>query len=182
MIFETARLIVRPWRAEDAEEVFAIYHAPEVTRYLGATRAHDELAHSRAWLELIAARNEAAPFGLGLWAATLRGGGPPIGSVLLLPLAGGPEPEPEVEIGYHLGRDWWGQGYATELAARCLHHGFADLGLPRIVGVTFPEHLASQRVLRKIGLQYEGRRHRFGQELDYFALDAPAAPTRTGRG
>lgn len=172
MIFETARLIVRPWRPEDDEVAFAIYRDPLVTRYLGGGGPHPDVAHSRAWIDLLAARNATDPPGMGAWAATLRGGGPPIGSVLLRPLDGGPE----IELGYHLGRDWWGQGYATELAARGLHYAFADLGLPRVVGVTFPENEASQRVLLKIGLRHEGRRHVFGHDLEYFALDAPPAP------
>lgn len=176
MIFETARLIVRPWRVEDAEQAHEIYRDADVMRYLASGKPHPDLAFTRAWLGRIAERNASFPPGQGIWAAFLRGNGPPIGSVLLLPLDGGPE----VEVGYHLGKPWWGQGYATELAAGCVRYGFAQLGLLRIAGVTFPENVASQRVLTKVGLRHEGRGTFFGHELEYFAIDAPgrAAATR----
>lgn len=177
MIFETARLIVRPWRVEDAEEAFAIYSDADVMRYLGSGSAHPDLAYTRSWIERIAARNASFPPGLGLWAVFLKGNGPPIGSVLLLPLDGGPE----IEVGYHLGKPWWGQGYATELASACVRYGFEELGLQRIAGVTFPENVASQRVLTKVGLRHEGRGQYFGFELEYFAIDAPETPARPAR-
>ena len=168
MIFETERLIVRPWTATDAETAFAIYRDPEVTRYLGGNRTHADLGASRAWLARLAERNAALPVGLGLWAVTIPDGDRPIGLFVLAPLDGGPE----IEIGYHLGRDWWGRGYATELARGGLRYGFERLGLPRIVGVTFPENVASRRVLTKVGLRPAGRGRYYGHDLDYFALDA----------
>jgi ribosomal-protein-alanine N-acetyltransferase len=174
MIFETARLVVRPWTVDEAEQAFAIYSDEDVTRYLGGGRPHPDVAASRAWIERMAARNASFPPGLGLWAAYLKGFGPPIGSVLLLPLDGGPE----IELGYHLGKSWWGQGYATELACGGVRYGFEVLGLKRIAGVTFPENVASQRVLTKAGLRHEGRGQYFGHELEYFAIDAPATPAR----
>jgi [ribosomal protein S5]-alanine N-acetyltransferase len=177
VIFATARLIVRPWADEDAADAFAIYRDPAVTRYLGGGGPHPDLAFSRRWIDLLAARNKADPPGQGTWAATLRETGRPIGSVLLRPLEGGPE----VEVGYHLGQPWWGRSYATELARGCLRYGFAELGLRRIVGVTFPENLASQRVLRKAGLRHEGRGHHFGFDLERFVIDAPAGGDRPSR-
>ncbi len=177
MIFETERLTVRPWTADDAAAAFAIYRDPEVTRYLGNSRTHTELADSAAWIARLAERNAALTGGLGLWAATLREADRPIGLLALAPLDGGSE----IEVGYHLGRDWWGRGYATELARGGLDYGFGGLGLGRIVGVTFPENVASQRVLLKAGLRHEGRGSYYGHELEYFALDA-ADRARPGRG
>ncbi len=177
MLFETARLTVRPWSPDDAAAAFAIYRDPEVTRFLGKTRTHADLDASRAWLDGIAAHNAALPAGLGLWAATLRATGEPIGSLGIAPLDGGPE----IEIGYHLGRAWWAQGFATELARGGRDYAFDTLGLARLVGVTFPENVASRRVLTKIGLRHLGRGRYFGHELDYFALDA-ADRAAQGRG
>jgi len=167
MIFETARLLVRPWSADDAEGVFAIYRDPEVTRFLGNSPTQLNLADSRAWLDRIAVRNVAAG-GLGMWAVVVKATGVPIGSIGFGSLDGGPE----IEIGYHLARDAWGQGYATELAQAALRYGFTTLCLTRIVGVTFPENVASQRVLTKAGLWHQGRGQYYGHELEYFALDA----------
>ncbi|HEY8602363.1 MAG TPA: GNAT family N-acetyltransferase [Thermomicrobiales bacterium] len=174
MIFETARLLVRPWAADEAEAVFAIYRDPEVTRYLGNSRTHLTLDDSREWLARIAARNAAATGGLGMWAAVAKATGVPSGSIGLGPLDGGPE----IEVGYHLGRETWGRGYATELAHGALEYGFVTLGLARIVGVTFPENVASQRVLVKAGLRHQGRGQYYGYGLEYFALDAAEYASR----
>ena len=58
---------------------------------------------------------------------------------------------PDVEIGYRLLPDAWGQGFATEGATAIVRYGFDDLGLDRIIGVTHPGQRASQRVLHEGG-------------------------------
>ncbi len=68
---------------------------------------------------------------------------------------------PDVEIGYRLRPEAWGQGFATEGAKAMHDYGFDDLGLYRIIGVTHPGNRASQRVLLKMGLL----RSRLGQLL-----------------
>ena len=54
-----------------------------------------------------------------------------------------------------------------------MRYGFETMGLDRIIGVVFPENLASRRVLEKAGLVYEGRGMYFGYELDIFAITPP---------
>ena len=66
---------------------------------------------------------------------------------------------PEVEVAYYIVRDHWGQGYATEAARACFEHGFADLGMDRIIGVAWPDNPASLRVMEKSGMTYEGIAH-----------------------
>jgi len=58
----------------------------------------------------------------------------------------------EIEIGYHVRRDHWGQGFATEAARACRDYGFAHLGVSRLVSIIRPENLASRRVAEKNGL------------------------------
>ena len=67
------------------------------------------------------------------------------------------------ELGYWLGRDFWGQGYATEAATAVVGWGFSALSLNRISAARFADNPASGRVLEKIGMQEEGmlRRHAF---------------------
>lgn len=62
----------------------------------------------------------------------------------------------KVEVLYALMPEFWGQGLATEIARACIRLGFDELGLPEIVGFTLTTNLASQRVLEKSGLCYEG--------------------------
>ncbi|MBC7814665.1 MAG: GNAT family N-acetyltransferase [Burkholderiales bacterium] len=74
------------------------------------------------------------------------------------------------EIGYWLGKPYWGQGYATEAAVRLLQFGFEELRLNRIYARCFSENIGSERVMQKIGMQYEGllrqEIYKWGQYID----------------
>jgi [ribosomal protein S5]-alanine N-acetyltransferase len=59
-------------------------------------------------------------------------------------------------LGYWLGVDHWGKGYATEAARAVLRYGFSELGLHRIEAGHYPRNPASGRVLEKIGMRREG--------------------------
>jgi RimJ/RimL family protein N-acetyltransferase len=61
------------------------------------------------------------------------------------------------ELGFWLGRQWWGQGYATEAARAVLCHGFADRRLPGFSSARFAENTGSARVLAKLGFEEVGR-------------------------
>jgi ribosomal-protein-alanine N-acetyltransferase len=61
----------------------------------------------------------------------------------------------ENDLGYILGKEFWGKGFATEAAAACLKYGITVLGLKRIVASMATHHLASKRVAEKIGLKLE---------------------------
>ncbi len=175
VILETDRLILREWTLEDAAAAFVIYGDAAVMRYIGATGTpHLNVTQTRAGLERAIARYPQHP-GLGFWAAVERARGEIVGAGLLQRLEGGPE----VEVGYHLARRVWGQGYATEIARTLVGYGFDRLGLDRIVGVAYPENRASCRVLEKAGFIYQGRRHAYGQDLEYYIIErnTPRFPT-----
>ena len=93
-----------------------------------------------------------------MWAVQLRDTGVVAGSVLLLPM---PEPTDgapsmgEVEIGWHLHPDSWGNGYATEAAKAVLEYGF-ELGLPEILAIAKPDNAPSIAVMRHIGMRRSG--------------------------
>jgi ribosomal-protein-alanine N-acetyltransferase len=70
----------------------------------------------------------------------------------------------EIEVGYLLGKGYWGRGLATEAARASVRFGFEDLGIETIVGVVHPDNIASQRVLEKTGLV-------FVEEANYFGMD-----------
>jgi RimJ/RimL family protein N-acetyltransferase len=61
----------------------------------------------------------------------------------------------EVELGYGLHTEYWGQGLATELARELLRLGTTELGLTTMVAITTRANVRSQRVLEKTGLVYE---------------------------
>lgn len=60
------------------------------------------------------------------------------------------------ELGYWLGRPFWGKGFASESARRIVRFGFEDLKLHRIFAACFSRNVASMRVMQKAGMIYEG--------------------------
>ena len=80
------------------------------------------------------------------------------------------------EMGYWLGREHWGSGFATEAARAVLAYGFDELDLNRIHATHMGSNVASGRVLQKIGMQHEGcqrqHRERFGEIHDIMMYGA----------
>ncbi len=60
------------------------------------------------------------------------------------------------ELGYWIGKPYWGSGYASEAARRVVQFGFEVLNLHRIYATCFPENGASARVMQHAGMQFEG--------------------------
>ena len=91
--------------------------------------------------------------GFGFYAFADRGSG-------ALVARGGPHPQQvdgteEVEIGWTVAADRWGEGLATELGAASLDVAFGPLGLVDVVSFTLPDNVASRRVMEKLGFAYE---------------------------
>jgi RimJ/RimL family protein N-acetyltransferase len=99
-------------------------------------------------------------YGHGLWILREDRGGPVIGRALLrhLSLAGGDE----VEVGYSFNPEYWGKGYATEIATTLVWLGFEHMGLAAIVALTLPTNDDSKRVLLKAGLESAGEANHAG--------------------
>src|SRR5207237_533330 len=124
--------------------------------------------------------------GLGVWRAERRDNGTFVGWFCLKYCP----PTCDVEIGYRLLADTWGQGLATEVATALIAHAFGDLGLFRVIGVTHPDNVASQRVLQKSGLTDQGWGIYYNRKVRLFAAECAGAvmPLRrasapsTGRG
>jgi RimJ/RimL family protein N-acetyltransferase len=62
----------------------------------------------------------------------------------------------QAEIGYMIGYEHWGNGYATEAACAMVNFGFETLHLHRIYAEALSENVASRRVLEKVGMRHEG--------------------------
>jgi RimJ/RimL family protein N-acetyltransferase len=93
------------------------------------------------------------------------------------------------ELGYVIHPDLYGNGYATEAAGLMIRFGFGELGLHRIEATTAPDNAASQRVLEKVGMGYEGLArdyllvggHTWRDSLRYAILVTDPQPPLTGR-
>jgi RimJ/RimL family protein N-acetyltransferase len=164
---ETERFILRPFSDADIVWLTEMHLNPEVVRYLrpaGADPVMNE-EEARALAHTIREKYRFGPD--GIWAADDRTSGEALGWAALKNL----DKTDEIEVGYGLRRGAWGRGVATEVARRLVRHGFEDRGLERIVGVTHPDNIASQNVLRKAGLTYLGLVNRYyGRETTYFEI------------
>lgn len=145
-ILETPRLALREMVVGDVEAFLPIFSDPETMTFY--PKPFDR-AMVEEWIEKFRLRYERD--GYGLWTMILHVTGEIIGDcgVLNQELDWGIE----IEIGYHVRRDLWGRGYATEAAAACRDYGFDVLGRERLVSLIRPQNVASKRVAEKIGLR-----------------------------
>ncbi len=146
---ETERLILRPLTLEDASDVFAYASEPEVALYV-PWEAHRSLEDSRDFIaSLVERARRGEP---DTWGIVDRSSGRMIGSIRL-------EYRPthaQASVGYVLGRRHWNRGLTTEAVRAVLRFGFKEVGLNRISAVCHVENAASERVMRKVGMTYEG--------------------------
>jgi RimJ/RimL family protein N-acetyltransferase len=146
--FETKRLRLRQWKSSDREP-FAVLNAdPRVMEFFPATldRAASDVMADRCQ-SLIAER------GWGFWAAEAKETGQFIGFVgFHIPIAELPF-SPCVEIGWRLGFQCWGRGFATEAARGALGVGFEALSLAEIVSFTAVRNIRSRAVMEHIGMR-----------------------------
>lgn len=156
----TPRLILRPYVQSDLDAIVHISNNMNVVRWTSSHPFPYTLNDAQAYLDRI--ERERAE-GTKVWfAMTLKDSGELIGGVGLKR-----EPAHErAEIGYMLGEEHWGKGFATEATTRVLGYAFEELGLSRVNASVHGTNAGSIRVLEKLGLTREGvqRRHvcRFG--------------------
>jgi RimJ/RimL family protein N-acetyltransferase len=164
-IIATDRLLIRPWRLEEADRFFDIHRRREVARWLSGIPMTDR-QEALDRLERYKAELAADPR-FGAWAVVERTRDVPAGSVLLKPLPNG---DGEIEIGWHLHPDSWGRGVATEAASVLLAHGFAN-GVEEVWAVTHLDNDRSVAVCRKIGMRLLGITNRWypGPSLMFWA-------------
>jgi len=72
------------------------------------------------------------------------------------------------ELGYWIGKPYWGKGYCTEAALAVVKYGFEVMGLNRIYAKHFTRNPASGRVMQKIGMKHEGHLRQNVKKLDKF--------------
>jgi len=162
---ETLRLAMREFTPDDSEDLFRLNSDPRVMRYIGEGKPVERARHATILRRVL--RYGALYPDLGFWYTTRRDTGAFIGW-FTLKYAGG---SADVETGYMLLPEAWGQGFATEGATAMVDYGFDDLGLARIVGVTHPDNYASQRVLMKAGLADRGWGRYYDADLRLFAAE-----------
>ncbi len=143
----TGRLLLRGWAPDDRVALAAINADPRVMEFIGEPMT---VELSDAMADRIEAKFEQQ--GFGLWAVEAPGVSPFIGFVgLNVPDFEAPF-MPAVEIGWRLGVEFWGHGYASEAARAVLDYGFVVVGLEEIVAFTNERNVRSQRAMERIGM------------------------------
>lgn len=147
---ETERLLLRKLTLDDVDDVFAYASDPEV-------------AAMTTW-EPHASRDDSLAFLTGVqrwyhdgdggpWGIVIKDVGRVVGTVGLSVISW----HARAELGYAIGKQWWGRGITAEASRAVLRYGFETLGLNRIEARCLPENAASERVMQKLGMTYEGR-------------------------
>lgn len=147
MIFETERLILRPWDISDAEECYKYARDPLVGPICG-WREHTDIEHTRRIIRDVLAVPET-------YAIVLKETGLPVGSIGLHFHTDIAENDGEAELGYWLGVPYWGRGIAPEAAREVLHHAFEELGVERVWCGYYDGNEKSKRVQEKLGFKYQ---------------------------
>lgn len=162
----TTHLTLRHLTLQDGEVLYHILHEEGVLRYFPRP---DPPPRDRVDLFIVDQLRRWERDGFGLWALELQATGLLIGWAGLQAL---PETQ-EVEVGYLLGKTYWGQGLATEAGLASLNYAFGTLKLPKIVAIVHRGNRASQRVTQKLGMRYDGDVVYWGMLAYRYVMEAP---------
>lgn len=147
-LLETDRLLIREWAPEDRSSLIEVAADPEVMRFVGKG---DTWTPQQVDSFIDRQSENVRRYGFCLGALTYKSSGAIIGLAGLQPLGS----TDDIEVAWWLKPAYWGRGLATEAGGAILRHGFRELGLERIVGITHPKNRASIRVITKLGMRLE---------------------------
>ena len=148
-IAETSRLTLRHVGLDDAAFFLRLVNEPSWIANIG-DRGVRSLADAERYIET---RTLAMyrTLGFGMYVLAAKPQGQPIGVCGFFKR----ESLPDVDLGFALLPEFWGQGYALEAAAAVMQYGQQTLGFARVLGITNPDNHRSGRLLEKLGFRYE---------------------------
>ncbi|WP_274917412.1 GNAT family N-acetyltransferase [Streptomyces sp. WZ-12] len=166
----TPRLLLRRWCDDDLAPMSDINADPRVMRWIGDGSVRD-LDHTAQAIERW--EEEWDKEGFGLYAVELLASGELAGFTGLSVPAFLPEVLPAVEIGWRLGQQFWGQGYASEAAHAVLEFALQVRGLDRVISIARVGNDASENVMRKLGMvpERETKHPVYGHPLRVHTID-----------
>ncbi len=154
------RLILRPWRSSDAEALYALASDPAVGPPAGWP-PHESVVMSREIIETVFAAPE-------VYALVLKDSGTLVGCCGLVPFNSDRTAPDEAEIGYWIGREFWGNGYAPEAVLALEAHAFSTLGKSTLWIAFTDGNEKSRRVAEKCGYCYSHTRAGEGGAEHFF--------------
>jgi len=160
---ESERLRLRWFREDDLEQFCQICSDAEVMRFLGDGRPMTEM---EVWRQMATFMGHWYFRGYGIWAVEEKSSGKVIGRIGFMNPAGWPG----FELGWTLGRESWGKGYATEGAQRALEYAFSEMNRDHVISLIAPENVASIRVAERLGEKVEGRTEVLGRNVYIYGI------------
>ena len=148
MILHTERLLLRPWCEADAESVYEYAKDSDIGPIAGWP-PHKSVEESLDVIKNVLMTEES-------YAICEKENGVAIGAIALK-LNGHTdmtERDDECELGYWLGKPFWGRGYMPEAAREIIRHGFEELGMTTIWCGYYDGNTKSKRVQEKVGFVY----------------------------
>jgi len=164
---ETERLLMRWFREDDFEAHAKICSHPEVMRFLGDGTP---LTGLEAWRQMAGTMGHWYFRGYGIWAVEEKRSGNLIGRIGFM----NPTGWPGFELGWTLGREYWGKGFATEGARRALEYAFTEMDRDHVISLIAPENVASIKVAERLGEKIEGETQVMGKEVFIYGIDREA--------
>lgn len=148
-MIETERLILRPWREEDVEALYKYACDPDIGPIAGWA-PHTSLENSLEIIRTVFATPET-------YAVVLKETDEPIGSCAIMfsnSLHTAEMNQSEAEIGYWIGKSYWGQGIIPEAVRALLSRSFDELGLAAVWCGYYDGNIKSKRVCEKCGFKF----------------------------
>ena len=161
-MFETERLILRPFDEEDVDAVFAMRSDEDVMRFIRPIQT--ERGETINWIRMLSEKWDTE--NIGFCAVVEKKTGNFAGWCGLWRL----KETGEFEVGYAIAKNFQRKGYAAEAARRILDYGFNELDLEKIVAVAYPENEASQNVMKRLGMKYVKTGEFYEKNLVQYAI------------
>lgn len=170
MLFEdtirTERLLLRPWRMEDAEDLYEYAKDPEVGKNAG-WKPHDDLEESRKIIKMFTDPEKPGV----LFAIEDKESGKVIGSLGIEEDGRRPGVKGAFSLGYALSHDFWGRGLMTEAVSVAIDYAFQICNAGIFTVTHYPFNQRSRRVIEKTGFHYEGLLRQSSCRYDGTVLD-----------
>ncbi len=174
-VLETARLTLRQMIPGDVDALAAVLGDPVAMRYYPAAFTRGQV---EGWIQWSLKNYE--DFGYGLWAVVLKGSQECVGDCGLTWQRVGYSEERQLEVGWHIRRDLWNRGLATEAGLACRDYARDVIRQSHLISIIGPHNLASQAVARKLGMEVEREDLLDGTPRLIFGMALTALPLTQG--
>lgn len=166
-IIETSRLYLRPYTKDDLELLYSLHSSEEV----GNTTIDGPQVIEQTKKDLEEFILHQKEHGYSQWAVFEKGTDKYVGRAGLTLRSADVSSPPQMEVRYALFKEFWGKGYASEIAVACVYWGFRHYDVDQIVASAGPANYPSHRVLEKAGLRFVKNIIYREQECVYYSAE-----------